>query len=296
MVQKKKTKKSKANLGKGKAVVAKPNKKPAIKPKPLVPEPPERTPRRVMVIVHGGGDIPENYFEGLVRGVKTQLGKPFDFLPAYYSDVITQHQFSIAAVESPEVAQLKAAYEKQLRDSHARAQAENQARGIVTTSFFGLDVAMQDTIKEVVVYLTNANAAQAVRDRLVATLDQAAQDFDEIILASHSLGTVVSFDVLKQAAHRYNIAYWFTMGCPLGKLIRIRSRDSGLGEISAQHIARWHNLFDTNDFVADAISTYLFADDFHVHDIFVEVAPSMPGAHDYFENPATHRMLAEVLK
>lgn len=256
-----------------------------------------KPPRRVMVIVHGGGDIGENYYEGLVQGVQTQLGKPFDFIPAYYSDVITQREKSVAPhVASLAETRFRAEFEKQLRESYARSQADNQARGIATTGFLGIDAAILDTVKEVVVYLFDQDAAKEVQDRVVAALDQAATDFDEIVLVTHSLGTVVSFDALKQFAHRYKIAWWFTLGCPLGKLVKMRVRSSDLGEITNGNIARWHNLYDTNDIVADVIGSFLHTPDFRIHDIFVEVAPTMPGAHDYFLNPETHAILADALK
>ncbi|MBI5302320.1 MAG: hypothetical protein HY868_09295 [Chloroflexi bacterium] len=297
----KKSKSSRASLGKAHARLAKPRQRTARgkrrKSNALVPTPPERTPRRVMVIVHGGGDIPENYHEGLVNGVQAQHSKPFDFISAYYSDVITNRERSIAPrVESPAEAKFKADFEKQLRETHARTQSDNQARGIVTTSFLGIDNAITDTIKEVVVYLFDQSAASQIQDRVVAALDQAAQDFDEIVLVTHSLGTVVAFDALKQFAHRYKIAFWFTLGCPLGKLIMTRLRASDLGEIARAHVSCWYNVYDTNDIVAGVIGSFLPAPDLHIHDIFVEVAPAMPSAHDYFANPATHAILAEALK
>lgn len=254
-------------------------------------------PRRGMVIVHGGGDIAEGYHEGLVAGVRAQLGKPFAFIPAYYSDVITQRAKSIAPrVVSPDEAKFRAAFEKQLREAHARTQADNQARGIATASFLGIDGAIFDTIKEVVVYLFDPDPAQKIQARVIAALDQAAAEFDEIVLVAHSLGTVVAFDALKQFAPRYKIAAWFTLGCPLGKLVKTRVRTSDLGAIPAGPIARWHNLYDTNDIVADVIGSFLHTPAFRIHDIFVEVAPTMPGAHDYFLNPETHAILADALK
>jgi hypothetical protein len=261
--------------------------------KPPAPKPP----RRVMVLVHGGGDIPEDYYESLVSAINAQLSKPLAFISAYYSDVMTKPAMGIAAaVESPEVAKFKAAYEKQLRLAHTRTQEDFPARGMTAAGFLGIDAALADTIKEVAGYLFDANATTQVRERLIRALDQAAHDFDEIVLVSHSLGTIVSFDVLKQFAHRYKIAQWYTLGSPIGKLIKLGVRDGAPGEIATPQVARWHNVYDTNDFVAGTISPFCFSDACHVHDIFMEIAATMPAAHDYFNNAEVQAMLAGAMK
>lgn len=253
-------------------------------------------PRKVMLVIHGGGDIPENYFEPLVTGVKAKLGRDFDFISGYYSDIITEGVTSLVApVESPEVRKFKADYEKLLRESHTRAQADNQARGIVTTSFLGIDPALADTIDEVVQYVFNRTAASRIQARVKKSFDQ-AKKFDEIVIVSHSLGTVVAFDVLKQFANQYNVTQWFTMGCPLVKLLKARIRPSDVGQISEMHIARWYNLYDTNDFVSDVIGAFFNVPGLYIHDIFVDNAPAMPGAHDYFPQPGIQAMIADALR
>ena len=257
-------------------------------------------PRKAMVIVHGGADIPENYYENVVSAVKKRLGKSFKFISAYYSDVVTGRTGRIAAMaavaESPEVARFKAEYEKQLRDAHAKNQAEKRALGTAAFLDSFIDKALTDTVNEVVQYLFNKSVTSEVQARLIEALDQATQKNVEIVLVSHSLGTVVSFDVLKQFADRYKIAYWFTLGCPLLKLVKLRCREAALGEINDSRVARWHNVYDTNDFVADAIGASFHAPDCRIHDIFVEVANAMPAAHDYFNNAETDDVLAEAMR
>ena len=269
----------------------------APKTQPVKPVVKKTSPRQVMVIVHGGGDIPQDYCKGLVEGIEAQLVRPFDYVAAYYSDVITQHARGVVALaESPEEKNFKAEYEKLLRETHERNQEDQRKRGIAPMGFLGIDPALADTINEVAQYIFNASAAAEVQQRLVETLNQATQDFDTIVLVTHSLGTIVAYDVLKQFANRYKISSWFTLGCPLGKLVKTRVREAGLGVISPLTIPQWYNLYDTNDFVADVIGSFFHAPDFHVYDIFVEVAPSMPAAHDYFLNAETHALLANAIR
>ncbi len=259
-------------------------------------DPPPPAPRRGMVIVHGGGDIAPDYYLGLVQGVQAQLGKPFEFIAAYYSDVITEHMPGIAAtVDSPAVEKFKAEYEKQLRETHTRNRQDHPGSA-GATGFLGIDAALGDTVNEVVRYIFDGDAAAQVQIRLKKAFDQAMQDYDEIVLVTHSLGTVATYDVLRQFAAQYKIAIWFTLGCPLGKLVKLRFRPASLGAIALPNVARWHNVYDTNDFVADVIGAYFHASDFRVHDIFVEVANAMPDAHDYFKNPETQALLADALR
>lgn len=258
----------------------------------------DKTPRPVMVIVHGGGNIPKDYWKGLVQATQTQLGEPFDFIPAFYSDIITVRATGIAATlpEPPEVKRFRAEYEKQLRAAHEQNQKEKSQRGIASFAGINIDGAIVDTIEEVIAYVFNLNTAPQIRERVRATLDQAAEEFDEIVLVSHSLGTVVAFDILSQDADKYKIAQWFTLGCPLAKLVKTRVREADLGAIKTQNVARWWNVYDTNDFVADVIGAYFHREDFRVHDIFVEVAPTMPAAHDYLANQETQIMLADAMR
>lgn len=64
--------------------------------------PSKKTPRRVMVIVHGGGDIPEDYYNNLVNAIEESLGRSFDFISVYYSDVVTGRALGVAPLVSVE--------------------------------------------------------------------------------------------------------------------------------------------------------------------------------------------------
>jgi len=149
-------------------------------------------------------------------------------------------------------------------------------------------------VREVGQYLFTPSIAAQIQARLVAGLDQAARQSDAIVLASLSLGTVVSIDVLRQFADRYEISYWFTTGCPLGKLRRVGVRPANLGAIKPANVTRWYNLYDTTDIIAEAIGPQFPA--YRLHDIYVEVGNDPVSAHDYFNNGETLDLLADAMR
>ena len=141
---------------------------------------------------------------------------------------------------------------------------------------------------------TGADLTELIQRAIKHGLDQAVQEYDEIVLASLSLGTVVSFDVLKQSADRYKIASWFTTGSPLAKLRRVGARPSDLGVIAPANVARWLNLYDTTDIIADAIGPQF--PDYRLYDVFVQVGNDPISAHDYFNNGETLDLLADAMR
>jgi hypothetical protein len=162
------------------------------------------------------------------------------------------------------------------------------------------------TIEDVCVYLYgNATLQAAFRQKLIDQL-HAAQKFDEVILISHSLGTVIAFDVLNAWTEPTpKIPVWFTMGCPLAKALRL---DSGRQpQLNCPNVDRWYNVYNTNDLVANPLSPIFALLDSpsspnrrnSVYDIFVQA--KVPNnidpivAHDYYANDNALRVVADAI-
>lgn len=158
--------------------------------------------------------------------------------------------------------------------------------------FGGID--LQSMIRTLVLYLTNPTLRDQVKSQLRRQLDQAMQ-YDEIVLVSHSLGTVVAFDLLAECADAYaKISYWFTLGCPLVKIQRL-GYPTFLGKISPAAIRNWLNIYDTTDIVANAIGPVFSGPYYPLHDIFIDVGKDPLGSHDYLRNSETLDMIASTL-
>ncbi len=258
--------------------------------------------RKVIVIIHGAGSFPEDYYKPLVAAIEQRLGRPFNYIPVYYADITNPLIPGVGVLtvppDSPAAAQFKQDFLAEMQRAYDAQQTAPQSGEVTASSLGTQNIGTIDLVgiivKEVGQYLFTPSIASRIQTRLVTGLDQAAQQYDEIVFASLSLGTVVAFDVLKLFADRYKISSWFTTGCPLGKLRRLDVRPPGIGAIAPANVVRWYNLYDTHDVVASAIGPEF--GDYRVHDIFVEVGNDPISAHDYFNNGQTLDMLADALR
>ncbi|MDE3090090.1 MAG: hypothetical protein KGJ80_11975 [Chloroflexota bacterium] len=256
--------------------------------------------RKVLVIVHGAGSFPNDYYVPLVNQIETRLGRPFNYIPVYYADVTNPPatmMLKAAAPDSPELAQFKQKFIAAMQQSSDALPPAPKMMGIASGGAFGNvgGISLVEIIaKEVGDYLFAPSVSAQIQARLTAGLDQAAQQYDEIVLAALSLGTVVSFDVLRQSADHYPVAYFFSTGCPLAKLRRVGVRAADVGAISPATVAHWYNLYDTNDIVADALGPQF--PNYRLHDIYVQVGNDPISAHDYFNNAASLDLLADAMR
>jgi hypothetical protein len=266
------------------------------------PAPRKRTARAVaseklLVMIHGGGKFGEDWYKPLVKAIEEELGHPFAYLPVYYADVADRQD--VRALETPEELKFKNDLQNELRQSFDAARTSPTIPSDRARSIAGLPTPLDhlaSVAQEITAYFFNAATRAEMQSRLVEKLEQAKSQAKEIVIASLSFGTVICFDVLKQSAKRYPISYWFTTGSPIAKLRRVRMYDDNLGAITAQNVARWHNIYDTTDFVADPLGPAFPKPGYRLHDIFVNVGLDPLASHDYFNNRETIKLFADVLR
>jgi hypothetical protein len=165
---------------------------------------------------------------------------------------------------------------------------------LITQTQLPNGIRIPSVASDVFLYLYNSSIARQVRDQLAAGLMQ-AKEFDEIVLVSHSLGTVIAFDVLLQNPEYIpKISYWFTLGCPIHKVMRLRPIALPSPLPHAQ-IRNWLNIYDSADIVASTLGPAVDIAGCFVHDIFVKVGNGMPQAHDYFGNAASRELIARAV-
>lgn len=97
-------------------------------------------------------------------------------------------------------------------------------------------------VRDVYVYLTN----QAVRDEINAIVDDVITD-EPTIVVSHSLGTVVAYDVFTKTDKVHRVPVFITLGSPLG-IEGIRSKLKPIKH--PEKANRWFNAYDERDVVA----------------------------------------------
>lgn len=113
---------------------------------------------------------------------------------------------------------------------------------------------------------TNNNARQRIRKRLIDCLRKHRNK--DILLISHSMGTIIAFDVLSQHPNDFQIDTFVTMGSPLGipvvkgkiaaELSKMRIPTPFL-KAPENIIRNWYNLSDLEDRIA---INYNLADDY----------------------------------
>ncbi len=272
---------------------------------------------KVLVNVHGAGKQMSDFYKEALNALAGILGAEPACLPVWYAQLsnIGSPVRGRRPESSPEALEFRAALteeilqrqqewerEQQTRKSRRKSsprrgtRSGSTARNTVPSSRGLIDIAAvgADLVSDVVRYTFDAKLQKAVKERLHAALEQAAKDYDETILVSHSLGTVVAFDALRERADRYNVVRFVTMGSPLRKLVTLGRRSSDLGAINRATLPFWRNLYDTTDPVADAIGPAFPG--YLIEDVFVQVADAPVPSHDYWRNAQVLNMLSEWLR
>jgi hypothetical protein len=198
--------------------------------------------------------------------------------------------------EPPRVRQFKTAYAVQVRSDLNAPKHSDQ--GVSVTALPGQDIAelIREEIDEIAGYLFNPLIYNKIQSRLYGGLNQAAHMGDAIVVASHSLGTIVAFDGLRALGAKFNVSTFFTLGSPLAKLRLLGNRPADLGEITYDHVGSWQNFYDTSDPIANPLGPAFPLPGYRLRDVFVEVASSPLPAHDYFHNPEVLAEIARALR
>jgi hypothetical protein len=102
-----------------------------------------------------------------------------------------------------------------------------------------------------------------VREPVNAHVKEAIPQDERCVVVSHSLGTVVCYNVLHKRAVRENIVAWITLGSPLGvEAIYRRLPSAGGNRPAPAGVGAWYNARDPEDVVAlHPIPADMFAGD-----------------------------------
>ncbi|HEV8545194.1 MAG TPA: hypothetical protein VGQ64_02775 [Candidatus Limnocylindrales bacterium] len=174
----------------------------------------------------------------------------------YYSDLLHGEEDVPAAIEAaaadPELAELDAAFltragEIAEEEAAAGEGAPPKVEGVTLPdpAFFLLANIASSDVK---VYLKGGKGPE-IRDRVIGLFPMG----EPVIVVSHSLGTIVAYDVLASFKGSREIPLWVTLGSPLG-IGNVQKRLNG-GESKPPvpvpaGVAAWHNYADPHDVVA----------------------------------------------
>lgn len=94
-----------------------------------------------------------------------------------------------------------------------------------------------------------------LRDRLVKDLRAASEAAEKVVIVSHSMGTMIAYDVLRNVTDCPEVDTLFTLGSPLGVTEvqdELRAVDVKEVDFPATKLLRWVNVFDPMDPICGA--------------------------------------------
>ncbi len=241
---------------------------------------------RVIAIIHGTGRTEQDFWIPQTHAIAQHLEAAPRVHPVWWGDLIDAGAH-VSTVSDRAVARL-----------HALAQRwpgrpARSAPRLVSSAARELHGVING-VAGVVAYFFPSQKQEVIRNRLRGTLAELTRHNREIVLISESLGCLIAFDVLRAEAHRYNIAVWITMGCPLRTLVRTGQRRRDLGAINPQTIGQWLNLYAPLDPVAAPIASVFPA--YPIRDERIDGARGRREAHHYWPNPRATALIAHALR
>ncbi len=257
---------------------------------------------KVIVFVHGAGKHKKDYYKETLTGLTELLGAKPPAVGVWYSDLANGETARGVAgkrkkgngSDGDEAANFNAAFSMLVHsDFNSLPHHERHNAAFIMPAQFLAQMIAAD-LRQVAGYLFSTKMYNAIQTRVRDGLNQALGMGDEIVIASHSLGSVIAFDCLKETAAQTNVSTFFTLGSPLSKLRRLNIRTNDLGAIPG-NIGEWLNLYDTTDPIANALGPMFPSRAFRLRDVFMDVDSDPIRSHDYFHNAETLAELAAAL-
>lgn len=97
---------------------------------------------------------------------------------------------------------------------------------------------------------TRFHVREELRGRLLRDLKAAGESAEKVVVVSHSMGTMIAYDVLRNVEACPAVDTLFTLGSPLGITEvqdELRAADSKVVDFPALKLQRWVNVYDPLD-------------------------------------------------
>ena len=249
-----------------------------------------------LVLIHGAGKETGNYHKDFIQHVRDHLGHQPPFIAVWWSDLSDVGVAGRSGFEDPLQSPGALAFRQDflIELGLVAAKRGSPAAGTRASRQLGeTTVSLWDTATDVVRYFFDRQVRLSIQGRLLQGLEQANQLWESTVLASHSLGSVIAYDVLRRHAASYNTLTWFTTGCPLAKLVKLRQSTTEVGQIALPPAKSWQNLYDSRDVVASALGKTF---PYPVTDQRVKNEGGILGSHNYWPNPSVASAVAKALE
>ena len=103
-------------------------------------------------------------------------------------------------------------------------------------------------INQAAAYLHKPALKEKIDDIVMTQIIDGLPKDEKVVIISHSLGTIVAYDLMRRLRHQVKVKLLLTAGSPLG--IEIVKRRLGSPLICLPNVDKWVNVSDIEDFVA----------------------------------------------
>jgi len=103
-------------------------------------------------------------------------------------------------------------------------------------------------LSQAAAYLHKPGLKEKIDDLVMTQIINGLPKDEKVVIISHSLGTIVAYDLMRRLRHQVKVKLLLTAGSPLG--IEIVKRRLGPPLICLPNVDKWVNVSDREDFVA----------------------------------------------
>lgn len=226
----------------------------------------------------------------------------------------------------------KREYKSVLKENDSKTWRDNIARLASTVSALSTATLLNEKVikfatADLAAYLMQRTIGSRIRERLHTPLKEALINGEDVCLVAHSMGTMVSYDVLwkfsrmseyKDVQKAENpISLFLTLGSPLGEAgvkanlydANERNHEGGTDKFPRDIIKKWHNVAAYDDFISHdpslkddfrAMLKHKFVEEIKDHRIYncwaFEGEANPHKFYGYLANPKTATLIAEWIK
>jgi hypothetical protein len=270
-------------------------------------------PSCIVILVHGVGNQKKTWSQEFRQALKAELGSAAaraKLVDAYWAPLSTVkdvfHPTLAATFGTTGIALEDEAYRRAVLEFSRMLAAE--AGAPVDAHSFGPGDAFEwvksklEVVQELVVDVGNYVARNGVRTAVQNVVHARLGETDAgspdapVVLVSHSQGTIICYDALRQAGANYaNLRTWITMGSPLRKYFAFPLQ-WGRQQLGMPANVRWLNLYDKQDPVGKDLRDAVTWPKPQPEDRVVDNKKNAKDAHDHWHNPQVVKAVADEIR
>jgi pimeloyl-ACP methyl ester carboxylesterase len=263
-----------------------------------------------VVLIHGIGSQKKTWSQDFRSNLRSELGADaarVRMVDAYWAPASTFKELirpTLALAGAPCTTVSDDAYLRSAREFARMLAADGGARpdalafgagDIVKFLKNKLNTA-EDLIADVGNYVGRNGVRSAVQQVLHGLLGVEAVDPGRrVLVVAHSQGTIISYDVLREAGQNYpGLRTLITMGSPLRKYVG--PLQWGRAQLGVPAGLRWLNVYDKNDIVGKDLKGALDWQAPQPVDTLVDNVKNAGGAHNHWANPQVTKLVAAEVR